>query len=587
MRSKKLCLLIAIVILQIFTLSGCNLDENLDNTNDSEIGFEDNIDDTPIYGGEIIVPLPYTITLNPILATDRTLYAFSKLIFEGLFDVDSDLSVKNVLAESYSFDGDGTVLNITLRDNVKWHDGEDFTSNDVKFTIDALKYGLSSNILSNEMPDIIKLSYSLKYLKEVKVIDELNLRLTFDRAYGNALEGLIFPIVPSHIFVREKNIRIAYERALKADGYKAIGTGPYKVVENKKLKEVILESNKDYWKGEPYISKVIGKSLKDEKLAITSFESGQIDLTTSLGVDWEKYAQNKKVDIYEFTSNKYEFLGFNFRNEMFMGEKGKGLRKAIAYAIDRQSIIEKVYLGHATRNDVPIHPDSWLISDEANSYGFNANKARQILTSAGWKDEDKDGFFEDIDGNRLSLRLTTNSYNDLRRETANIIANNLISIGIDVVKDYNENKGENVTEEIKNNQWEGLMQKITGGNFDIVLLGWEMSYIPDLSFAFHSSEINSGSNFLGYSNEKMDELLTLAQQTIRAEDKKRIYEDIQSLIIDELPYVSLFFTNSSVLVNNNIRGEINPTFTHTLNSITEWYIPEEFQRKEDLLNDND
>lgn len=585
MKCKKLCLLLA--ILQILALSGCKLNDSLDDIKDSELGYEENIYDEPAYGGEIIVPIPYVKTLNPLLTNDKAIYTFNKLIFEGLFDLDTDLSIKNVLAESYNFEENDTVLNIRLRDNVKWHDGEAFTSEDVKFTIDALKYGLSNQKLSNTMSDIIQFSDSLKYLKNVKVINELNITLTFDRAYGNVLEGLIFPIVPSHMYTNTRNIRTAYERVLNTDNYVAIGTGPYKETANRNLKEVVLESNKEYWRGEPYITNVIGKVLKDENLALISFESGQIDLTTGLGVDWEKFAQNKKVNIYEFTSNKYEFLGFNFRDGIFVGEKGKALRKAIAYAVDRQSIIEKVYLGHATRNDVPIHPDSWIISDEANSYGFNANKARQILVSAGWKDEDKDGFFEDIDGNRLSLRLTTNSYNDLRRETANIIANNLISIGIDVVKDYNENKGENVTEEIKNNQWEGLMQKITGGNFDIVLLGWEMSYIPDLSFAFHSSEINSGSNFLGYSNEKMDELLTLAQQTILAEDKKRIYEDIQSLIIDELPYVSLFFTNSSVLVNNNIRGEINPTFTHTLNSITEWYIPEEFQRKEDLLNDND
>lgn len=580
MKYKKICLLL--IIFQIIFFSGCGLNNGFDNTGDSEISSEETVDIEPEYGGELIVPISYVTTLNPLLSMDKSLYNFNKLIFEGLFDIDDNFKVKNVLVESYNFELDDTILNLKLRENVKWHDGEDFTSEDVKFTIDTLQYGLSNYNLANSMSDIIKASESLKYLKDARVIDKYNLTLTFDRAYGDVLEGLIFPIIPRHIFVKEKNIKTAYDKALKKDVYKPIGTGPYKEIENNKLKNVTLESYKDYWGGEPYVSKIIGKVLKDEDLSLISFEAGQIDLTLGLGMDWERYAQNKKVKIYEYASNKYEFLGFNFREEVFTGEKGKALRKAIAYAIDRQSIIQKVYLGHATRNDVPIHPDSWLLSDEANSYGYNINKARQIIVSAGWNDIDGDGFFEDAEGNQLSIRLTTNSYNDLRRETANIIVENLTDLGIKVIKEYNENKQESLTEEMKESQWENMMQKVATGSYDVVLLGWEMSYISDLSFAFHSSQINGGLNFLGYNNEKMDELLMLAQQTVQLEDKKKVYDDIQSLLTDELPYVSLFFINSSVLADRNINGEIKPNEFNMYNDITKWYIPKKLQQKADL-----
>ncbi len=574
---RHICLIL--VIFQVILLSGCVLKNNLENTDDLEMRTEENIDNGPESGGELVVPISYRIMLNPLLKSDKFMYNFNKLIFEGLFDIDSAFKVNNVLAESYDFDSDGMILNIKLKSNVKWHDGEELTSDDVKFTIDTIKYAMTNSSLAGNLADIIVSSDSLKYLKEVSVIDKYNLKLTFDRAHGDVLEGLAFPIIPKHAFQTGKDIKTAYANALKKDNYKPIGTGPYKEIEINKLRNITLEIFQDYWQAKPYISKIIGKTLKDEELAVTSFETGQTDLATSIGVDWEKYAQNKKVEIYEYASNRYEFLGFNFRDGIFTGEKGKALRKAIAYAIDRQSIIQKVYLGHATRNDVPIHPESWLLSDEANSYGYNLNKARQIIVSAGWKDVDGDGFFEDADGNKLTIRLTTNSFNDLRRETANIIAENLTDLGINVIKEYNENIQEDLTEEAKASQWESMMQKLTTGSFEMVLLGWDLSYIPNLSFAFHSSQIEGGLNFIGYNNEKMDELLLRAQNTFRPEDKKKIYEEIQDLIIDELPYVSLYFVNSSILTNSKVYGEISPTEINMYNKITEWYIPKALQQE--------
>lgn len=578
MKCKKLlCLLL--IAFQVFFLLGCELGDNFEDITDSQMETEEDIDKGPEYGGELLVPISYEIMLNPLLKSDKFTYSFNRLIFESLFTIDQNFKAKNQLAESYEFQSDGLVLNIKLRENVKWHDGENFTAEDVKFTVDTIKYGLSSYEYADKLSDVISSSNSLRYIKEVRVLDDYNLVFVFDRAYGNVLEGLTFPIIPRHVFLKGKDIKSNYSNALKKEDYNPIGTGPYKVSEVRRLKNVTLETFEDYWNENPYISKIIGKALKDEELAVTAFETGQIDLTTSLGVDWEKYAQNKNVKIYEYASNRYEFLGFNFRAEIFTGEKGKALRKAIAYAIDRQSIIQKVYLGHATSNDVPIHPESWLISDEANSYGYHISKARQIIESVGWKDIDGDGILEDENGSKLTIRLTTNSFNDLRRETANIIAENLIDLGINVIKDYNENKQDDLNEEMIETQWENLMQKLTAGSFDVVLLGWELSYIPDLSFAFHSSQINGGANFIAYNSEKMDELLLKAQGAYRLEDKKEIYAQIQTLIVDELPYVSLFFVNSSILASSKIYGGISPVEYNMYENIFNWYIPQSLRSK--------
>jgi peptide/nickel transport system substrate-binding protein len=572
MSKRIVCILLSLIIL--LSVSGCNIEEKLRNPNELQDNGEDEefVETQPNYGGEITVPILHVKSLNPLLSSDRSLYYFNKFIFEGLFDIDEQMNIKNVLAEEYNIEGDGKTVNIKLRENVIWHDGENFTSDDVKFTVDVMKFAYNSQY-ARELSGAYKISARLLQTADVKITDRYNLKITSNYGSSDIIESLIFPIIPKHKFLGNK----PYENALSSNGNNLVGTGPYKKTEYNKLKSVVLQSNEDYWNGKPYIDKIAGRVLNDDDLSLISFESGQVDVTTSQGVDWEKYAQNKNVRIYEYASQQYEFLGFNFRKELFMSERGRALRKAIAYGIDRQSIIQKVYLGHATQIDVPIHPDSWLVSDDANSYGYNVNKAKETLEAAGWADNNGDGIYEDAEGNKLSIKLTTNSYNDLRRKTANIIAQNLRNIGIEVIKDYNESETENVTEEMSDKQWQEVQNKLTSGSFDVILLGWDLSYSPDLSFAFHSSQVAGGTNFIAYQNPEMDVLLNETSNTVSREQKKQVYEKIQKNIIEELPYVSLFFVNNSILANKKIKGEITPSTLNIYNNIDKWYIPEAYQ----------
>ena len=297
----------------------------------------------------------------------------------------------------------------------------------------------------------------------------------------------------------------------------------------------------------------------------------------ALEVDWDKYLQNKQIDIYDFVSQNYVFLGFNFTNEIFAGEKGQALRKAIAYGINRKKIIDKIYLGHGLQIDVPISPNSWLISDEAYTYSYNASRAKSILEQAGWRDTNEDGFYEDENGSTVSLRLLTNSYNDLKGKTADIIAENLEDIGIKVIKDFDSVSKKNITEELIQNQWEEVVNKISARDFDMALLEWELSYIPDLAFAFHSSEIEEGLNIISYRNENLDNLIVEAFQTNSRADKKEVFKRLQSVLIDDLPYFSLFFKESALLLNSKIKGEINPQSFNIYNNIQNWFIPEDLQ----------
>lgn len=567
MNRKKQTILFLICIL-IFISIGCKQKVNtIDKSQD--LNTVEDIDYTPVEGGTITIPLTNLNTLNPLYANSSSYYHFSKLIFEGLFDFDENLDIVPRLVHRYEISNNGRTVSIELKDNIKWHDGQEFSSSDVKFTIDAIKQSDSNSIYKRAIKSGLGTfeATDIYRIIDVDIIDNRNININFNREYSNNLEVLTFPIIPQHIF--NGNIAMALER----ENYKPIGTGPYRFVEYERFKNIILSKNVDYWNGKPYIDKIIGKVLEDEEAILSAFESGQLNVATTIGVDWDKYKQNSRIKIYEYISPNYEFLGFNFQNDLLKGDNGKAIRKAINYGIDRQAIIEKVYLGHGTQVDVPIHPNSYLYSNEANIYGYNKEKAKYILEETGFVDIDNDGILEDQNGRELSFKLFIGSNNAYRLKTSELIIQNLKDIGIHITIESEDN----YETRLKDIQYSEIDTNIKNGNFDIVLLGWELSVTPDLSHMFHSSKIKDGTNFIRYSNESMDEILNKAFYDGERENKKGNYEKIQDQIIEELPYISLFFRNRGLLVDRRVEGNLNPTFFNIYNQIEKCFIPKSMQ----------
>lgn len=567
MNRKKQTILFLICIL-IFISIGCKQKVNtIDKSQD--LNTVEDIDYTPVEGGTITIPLTNLNTLNPLYANSSSYYHFSKLIFEGLFDFDENLDIVPRLVHRYEISNNGRTVSIELKDNIKWHDGQEFSSSDVKFTIDAIKQSDSNSIYKRAIKSGLGTfeATDIYRIIDVDIIDNRNININFNREYSNNLEVLTFPIIPQHIF--NGNIAMALER----ENYKPIGTGPYRFVEYERFKNIILSKNVDYWNGKPYIDKIIGNVLEDEEAILSAFESGQLNVATTIGVDWDKYKQNSRIKIYEYISPNYEFLGFNFQNDLLKGDNGKAIRKAINYGIDRQAIIEKVYLGHGTQVDVPIHPNSYLYSNEANIYGYNKEKAKYILEETGFVDIDNDGILEDQNGRELSFKLFIGSNNAYRLKTSELIIQNLKDIGIHITIESEDN----YETRLKDIQYSEIDTNIKNGNFDIVLLGWELSVTPDLSHMFHSSKIKDGTNFIRYSNESMDEILNKAFYDGERENKKGNYEKIQDQIIEELPYISLFFRNRGLLVDRRVEGNLNPTFFNIYNQIEKCFIPKSMQ----------
>lgn len=578
MKYKKYLSLFLVILITTMTM-GCGGDQIVSGGNrdiDLTEDGERSVDYTPSSGGQAILPLTHFNTLNPLLTENSSYYFFSKLIFEGLFEFDNNLNITNQLAESYNIRDDGRTIDIQLRNNVYWHDGKKFGAEDVAFTIGAIKYASSDSTYRQMFSNSLGVygQGDLKNILNVSITGSNSVSITFDKSFSNNLEILTFPIIPKHIYSSGNG---GYIKALEVNDYKPMGTGPFKFDSYEKMKQIKLIANDEYWNDRPYIDEILGRVFESEEDILTAFETGQINMATTVGVDWDKYAQNNRIKILEFVSANYEFLGFNFKKELFSGEKGEGIRRAIAYAIDRQAIIQKVYLGHGTQVDVPIHPDSWLLSDNASKFGYNIDLAKAELNKIGFKDIDNDGIIEDENGNKISFRLLTNSYNITRLKTAEMIKDDLRKVGI-LVDIYPENnKSDNITIDDMDKQWEVVNNHLGSGDYDIALVGWQLSVIPDLSFAFHSSRISHITNFIRYSSEDMDSLLQKTSAAGTREEKLKTYSELQELITTDLPYVSLFFKNKALLMDSKIQGGLNPGFFNPYKGIEKAYIPEELQ----------
>lgn len=507
----------------------------------------------PEYGGEISLPLVGLSTLNPLLSKNESYYYFNKLIYESMFEFDENLDIVEKLAESYSLEENGRIVNIRLRDDVFWHDGQKLKAEDVIFTIEAIKsLGLSSSygsLINQALGGLDRINLSSVIEAEGSGRE---LRIIFDRVYGNNLEALTFPIIPAHVF---SNIK----EALAKDDYRLLGTGPYKFKSYRKSKELILERNEDYRGGRPYLEKVVGRIMASEEDAIRAFETGQINAAVMEGTDWEKYGKSNRMKLIEFATPNYEFLGFNFSRDIFAGPSGVHLRKAIAHAIDRDSIVGKVYLGHGVKADLPIHPDSWL--NKAGSYEYDLKLANEEMKKAGYSLKDGEGFYLDDKQERLKLRLLTNSLNPMRFGSSDIIRRNLKELGLELeLVPENPNLANTSSEEF-DSQWNLVQGELARGNFDLVLAGWQQSIIPDPSFMFHTRNLGS-SNFIRYSNETTDRLLEEAFYAGQSrEDKLRAYEKLEKNLMSMMPYASICYTHKALLIDRQYYGEANPSFS--------------------------
>ena len=344
---------------------------------------------------------------------------------------------------------------------------------------------------------------------------------------------------------------------MTANRWRPIGTGPYKLKSIQRDKEIQLEAYEDYWEDLPYIENIRVKLKNRGVDIIKSFESKDVDLLIPMNNSWSQYGEDEHLSIYPYTTQRYHFLALNHENELF---KDVRVREAIQLAINREEMLQEIFLNNGTIVDVPLSPESWLFDHEHNPVEFQPGQARSLLKDAGWKQSKKGLLYKEVGDKELefSFELIIIKGNKKREKEAQMIKDYLSSIGIEV--------------KIMKHSSKEIQELVEEKDFDAILTGWGLSYVPDLSFAFHSSEIKKGRNFVSYKNREVNDLLVRASKYQEETERKDIYIQLQRKLCQEYPYISLYIETTGLVVNNRIKGPIDPTDFNVFNNIQKWYI---------------
>ncbi|MFZ5352981.1 MAG: peptide ABC transporter substrate-binding protein [Bacillota bacterium] len=533
----KIRLLLVCIVATLFFFCGC---EKTEQPEKIEITVED---EAPSEGGTMLMGSMEPKSLNPLITDSKSYMDITKLIFHGLAEYDESLKLQPVLAEGWSFENGSSECIVRLKDNLLWSDGKPITSSDVKYSLDTIKAAGASLYKS-----------TLEHIYSYTVLDEKTISITFDQPFSNAIDMLCFPIIPEHIYSRNPDAV-------------PVCSGPYKISSYDKLEFMELERNEN-WVGlselqknnqtKPYIEKIRIKFINDTEAFSTAFQSKELDILNTLSYDWEKYNELKDVSSYKYVSMYYDFIGLNHNSPVL---KDKAVRKAMMLAINRKALVDKYLLGNAVLTDAPINPKSWLYDGTVTKAGYNISDAQSILKSAGFEDVDGDKILERIvEGTvqKLNITIITNEENDFRKNAIEDIRKNLSDAGFTV--------------HVKLLSFDEMKIALETKQFEAVLTGYNLSPSQDLSFAFHTSQIEAGKNYYSYSNADMDSILYQTYTSMTDEARKEAYKKLQALFIEELPCISLFFREGAVVTRNKIKGDIKPSTVNPFDSIEKWFI---------------
>ncbi|QKF65347.1 ABC transporter substrate-binding protein [Campylobacter corcagiensis] len=477
-----------------------------------------------------------TKRLNPLYDEDHD--PTLGLLFSGLTKHDENTKVVPDLAKSWEISEDGLEYVFTLRDDAYWHDGEKFSAEDVKFSIESAKdKTLNSPAIAN-----------YEMVKSVEILDPYKLKVTLNSPFPPFLDALSFGVLPKHL-LEGKNI--------DSDKFNEnpVGTGPYKFVEWKKGQSVEFVANEEYYATKPSIKRVFLKVVPDANVRLMQLKSGELDaaLIDSSGVELAK--SDKNLDVIKFDSADYRALMFNFNHEIL---KDRAVRVALNYFTDKDSIVKNLLHNQGIVAHNPIQKS--FANDLSKKYSFDPKKGDEILTKAGWK-KNKNGIYEK-DGKTLSFDIYSFNSDPLRVAIANILSLELQKQGIDA-KAYAKPK---------------TAFKIA--DVDSFIIGWGSPFDPDFHTyrifgSFADSDINeNGWNYSHYKDENADEALKNARSTNDIEKRKAYYKEFLDAIYENPPYIFVAYLDFNLAHNKNLTGIKTQTLGHHgagfLWNINEW-----------------
>jgi peptide/nickel transport system substrate-binding protein len=504
---------------------------------------------TPVPGDAIVVgSIGDASRLLPILATDSASGDIVGLLFNGLLKYNERLEIVGDLAESWLVSDDGLTITFTLRPNARWHDGVPVTAEDVRFTYEKL------------VDPSVRTPYSSSYelVQSVEALDPRTVRVTYKEPFAPALESWMMGIIPRHLLERED---LNTTRLLR----QPVGHGPYRFVRWKTGELVELAANHDYFEHRPSIDRYLYRIIPDQATLFLELLTNGVDLSSLTPLQYRRQTGGPFIERsywkFRYPSFGFTYIGYNLQDPRFSDVR---VRRAINQAIDKQAILDGVLYGLGAVATGPYPKESWAYHGDIAPARHDPPAARALLAEAGWIDRDGDGWL-DRDGQPFRFTLLTNQGNEVRRQVAELVQQQLKPLGIEV--------------RIRIIEWSTFVHEfIDKRRFDAVLLGWSLSRDPDLYDLFHSSKTDEGEyNFVGYADPEVDRLLVEGRRTFDRTARQRIYRQVHRRLYEDQPYTFLFVPDALPIVSSRFRNVV-PTPIGIGYNFIDWYVPLEEQR---------
>jgi peptide/nickel transport system substrate-binding protein len=428
--------------------------------------------------------------IDPHMTTAYASFQVLENVYDTLVQPDPELDFEAALATDWEVSDDQLTWTFELREGVVWHDGSDFTADDVVYSYERIMD-----------PDAgAANAFRFETVESVTAVDDHTVELTLTEPTPNLLANIAgfkgMAIIPQGA---------ADELALERE---AIGTGPFQFVDWVDGSHLTLEAHGDYWGDGPNVDGVEFRFIPEGTVAMTNLRGGQVHWTDNIPpVEIEDVLAAGDLESDSTPSNDYWYFAFNNDREPFDDVR---VRQALAFAFDRDAITEAAMFGAATANQTAIPEDSFWFFDYA-PYDYDVGQAQGLLEEAGVTD--------------LSVDLMVTDEFEETIRAAEVLEAQWGEVGVAV--------------DIRVLDFSTWLDEQGEGNFDAFLLGWLGNIDPhDFYYAQHHCE--GGFNFHGYCNPDVDALLDEARVELDEDQRKELYDEAAQLIVDEASYVFLY-----------------------------------------------
>lgn len=501
-------------------------------------------------GGTVVVGVRSDFgSFNPVTSSGQyDLELMNYALFTPLVQYDENLEVVPHLAESWELTGDTGVV-FTLRQDVRWHDGQPVTAHDVEFTFNLAKDEQTASLIGSAF---------LAEVESAEVIDDHTIRFRFVRPHGQALEDFWWPPMPRHLLedVAPADLRNApFNR-------QPVGSGPFRFVEWRSNDQLVLEPNADYPEGlggPPAARRIVFRIVPEASTLLTELLTGSVHVDLPVLPDQVRQIRDgESTELHSFPGRTVYYLGWNNERAPFTDAN---VRRALAHAINRQEIVDALLYGEGEIATSTIPPWHRLYPQGISPVEFNPEGAARLLDEAGWQDRDGDGIRENAQGQPLAFTLLS-SDDALRRSVVEVLQNQLRRVGADV--------------DIQVMEFQTMLQNHRDRNFDAVFTNWVLDNFQVASAPmslFHSREAATAqsANRSGVNIAVLDAAMERGALASDESSQAAAWREFTEVLQREQPVTFMFWLNELAASRSNVSGvDMDPR--GELQSIARWTV---------------